>query len=301
MIVRPPAEDDFDEVLALLQATDEADVGEVEWGAGELREDWDRCEDAWVVEVDGRVAAYATLEDRGGGRLVADGYVHPELRGRGLGTELLRVTEQRARSVRGEDEPAYLQNAAVHDACTAKLSESHGYVPVRHFFRMLIEHDHEPEPAVVPDDVDIRPYRHPEEARALYEAVEDAFADHWQHHRRSFEEWSRRRLERPDFDPTLCWVAVAGDELAGAAMCDWKHEGDWGWVGILGVRGDYRRRGIAEALLRTAFVEFWRRGEHRVALGVDAQNPTGATRLYEHVGMRVLWTAVVYEKELRCD
>ena len=47
------------------------------------------------------------------------------------------------------------------------------------------------------------------------------------------------------------------------------------------------------------FAEFFRRGERRVALGVDAQNETGATRLYERLGMRTLWEAAVWEKELR--
>lgn len=87
-------------------------------------------------------------------------------------------------------------------------------------------------------------------------------------------------------------------ELVGAILCDWKRYGDWGWVANVGVRGPWRGRGIGEALLRTAFSEFWRAGERRVALGVDADNPTGATRLYERVGMRVLWQATVFEKTL---
>jgi len=52
------------------------------------------------------------------------------------------------------------------------------------------------------------------------------------------------------------------------------------------------------ALLHHAFTEFWRRGERAVALGVDAENPTGATRLYERAGMHMLFDAVVYEKQL---
>ena len=51
--------------------------------------------------------------------------------------------------------------------------------------------------------------------------------------------------------------------------------------------------------MKTAFAEFWRRGERRVGLGVDAESPTGATRVYERAGMRTLWHAIVYEKELR--
>jgi mycothiol synthase len=93
-------------------------------------------------------------------------------------------------------------------------------------------------------------------------------------------------------------VALDGDAIGGAAVCGWKEWGDWGWVGTLGVLPSHRGRGLGEALLLTAFAEFWRRGERRVALGVAADNPS-ATRLYERAGMRVLYTIVLYEKELR--
>ena len=72
---------------------------ESDWTAETLREYWDEfdlAEDAWVVELDGRVAGYADFEAREGGRLLGDGYVHPELRNRGVGSELLRLTEERA-------------------------------------------------------------------------------------------------------------------------------------------------------------------------------------------------------------
>jgi ribosomal protein S18 acetylase RimI-like enzyme len=88
-----------------------------------------------------------------------------------------------------------------------------------------------------------------------------------------------------------------------------RHPAQADLAGVLGLvraadeavleESDWRRRGIGEALLATVFAEFFRRGEHRVALGVDAENPTGATRLYERVGMRRFWEAVVYEKEIR--
>ena len=58
-------------------------------------------------------------------------------------------------------------------------------------------------------------------------------------------------------------------------------------------------RGLGLALLRESFRRFRETGETVVALGVDADNPTGATRLYERAGMRVLWQADVWEKELR--
>jgi mycothiol synthase len=47
-----------------------------------------------------------------------------------------------------------------------------------------------------------------------------------------------------------------------------------------------------------SFREFHRRGQRRVGLGVDAENPTGATKLYESVGMVVDSEQVVWEKKL---
>ena len=73
---------------------------------------------------------------------------------------------------------------------------------------------------------------------------------------------------------------------------------DMGWVNALGVRTSRRRRGLGELLLRTAFAEFARRGETRVGLGVDTENETGATRLYERVGMRVAFRTNVFRKDL---
>ncbi len=73
------------------------------------------------------------------------------------------------------------------------------------------------------------------------------------------------------------------------------------WVNILAVRRPWRRQGLGMALLRQAFGEFYRRGIRQVALGVDAENITGATRLYARAGMRVTRQYARYEKMLRPD
>ena len=73
---------------------------------------------------------------------------------------------------------------------------------------------------------------------------------------------------------------------------------DEGWVRLVGVRPAWRRRGIATALLGTAFREFWRRGYARVELGVDPGSVHGAQRLYERAGMRVAFELAKYQKAL---
>jgi ribosomal protein S18 acetylase RimI-like enzyme len=74
-----------------------------------------------------------------------------------------------------------------------------------------------------------------------------------------------------------------------------------GWVDGLCVRRPWRKRGLGLALLLHSYGMFHERGKLRVGLGVDAENITGALRLYEKAGMHSdpNRTYVVYEKELR--
>jgi mycothiol synthase len=298
--VRRPTEADGPAVAELLRAVEIADTGEAEWDERQLREHWRQLElgrDAWIVELDGRIAGYADLEERQeGSRMVSDGYVHPDLNGRGVGSELLRLLEEEARArtedVRGR---VYLRNATTAEADELYLDR--GFRTIRRFRRMAVDLAAAPEPHA-PEGVTIRALR-PGEERAVHELLEEAFAADWEHERRTFDAYAERTFARADYDPTLCAVAEAEGALAGASLNWWKEMGDWGWIGTIGVRPIFRGRGIGEALVRWTFAEFFRRGERRVALGVDAQNESGATRLYERLGMRVLWEAKVWEKELR--
>ncbi len=92
-------------------------------------------------------------------------------------------------------------------------------------------------------------------------------------------------------------VAWDGDEIAGLSLCRSSEGGDpdLGWVDILAVRRPWRRRGLALALLLHSFHELRARGRPRVGLGVDAENLTGAVRLYERAGMAPTQQHDVYE------
>lgn len=293
MIVRPPTAGDVDAVAALLAAYDAANGAPPDTSADDLREEWaelDLERDAWLFELDGRLAGYACVFGRPG-KWSTDGYVHPELRGRGVGTEILRRAEARARELGAEE----LRNATLHaDEAGKALFEANGYAFRRAFLRMEIGLEDEPLEPRLPDGLVLEAPR-PGDERAIHDVVEDSFADHWEHAPYSFEDWSRRRLDGADL--SLWRVVRDGDELAAVALNEWKRFGA-GWVATLGTRRAYRRRGLGEALLLASFREFRRRGETVVRLGVDSESPTGAVRLYERVGMQVVWRADVYGKEL---
>jgi mycothiol synthase len=306
VIVTRPTLERLSEALALLQLSDAAIWGESDWTESDLREEWDRIDlerDAWLVEADGRLAGVAQLLDFRGGRFIGDAYVHPELTGRGIGTRLLELLEERAREREDEwpDEERIVVDSAhlVGDDRAPELFRRRGFVRVRSFFRMVTDVTAEPPAPEWPEGAELRPFDVERDGRALHAAMEEAFAREWSHVAQPYEAWRERAFVVPRVDPSLVPVVWVGDEVVAFSLNYAKRNGDWGWIGTLGVREAWRRRGLGLALLHESFRRFRSRGETTVALGVDVENPTGATRLYERAGMTVLWQADVWEKELR--
>jgi len=219
---------------------------------------------------------------------VAAGIVHPRAKGRGLGTELLERNEGRAR----ERSAARIHQFALgKDTAAHELMERHGYTDVRHFYEMVIELSEPPELT----DVPVETYAE-DDARAFHAALDEAFQDHWEHHSLAFDEWWERHTSKPDYDPSLWFLIRDGGEVA--AVVRNESRGGGGYVAAIGVRRPWRGKGYAKALLLRTFREFYDRGQRRVTLGVDASSPTGATHLYERVGMEVEQENIVFEKTL---
>ena len=222
------------------------------------------------------------------------GDVHPELRSRGLGTALLELVEARA----GELGAAAVRNDVfARDQGAISLLESRGYRPVRRYYEMRIDlGDAAPPEPTWPDGLTVAPFRDGD-GPAFHEAFAEAFSEEWGATRMEYDEWRRARLEADDFEPELWSIVRDGDEIAAVARCDAYRYGG-GWVAGLGVRKQWRKRGLGLALLQRTFRLFHERGERSVGLGVDSENPTGATRLYERAGMHVETETVTFEKTL---
>ena len=153
-------------------------------------------------------------------------------------------------------------------------------------------------PAVTfPDSIELRPFVKDEHAIAVWQADNEVFRDHWGSHDSTFEDWAHRKFGNPNFDPTLWMIAWDGDQIAGFSQNRFRK--GIGWIGTIGVRRPWRKKGLGLALLQHSFGEFYKRGTTTIGLGVDASNPTGATRLYQRAGMYVASEFATYEKELR--
>ena len=310
--------EDLQAVVEVIRAYDQQQEGETHETAESWLHQWQRpgfdlVNDAWVVIAPGqkganvsgteeRIVGYQELWNRAEHSVLSgDGYVHPEFNSLGIGTTMLRLEEARAREHLALAPPqnrVILHNGvAGSDPAAQELHENEGYQPVRYFWQMGIHMSEPPPEPAWPQGFHLERITRGENERQAFDAFEDAFREHWGYTPWDFDWWCERMLENENSDPDLRYVVLDGDQIAGGVLREYRQE--IGWVSQLAVRQPWRRRGLGLALLLHAFGEFYRRGTTTVRLGVDAANPTGATRLYEKAGMQVLHKYIVYEKELR--
>ena len=297
MTLRPPREDEFDATLALLNAAQLATYGEADVTADELRT-WlttptvDPARDVRVLEQDGRLLAYVDA-DKDSTRWWSDVKVHPDADATAIVPELIAWLEQRARNG-----TLRVWTGATDERMLGAFKRL-GFVEQRHSYRMEIALDEAPRAPAWPDGIDVRTFR-PNEERLAYDVTREVWRDMSDPFEETFDEWRHWTTAREGFDPSLWFFAEAGGEVVGFSFCKQDDtDASAGYVGWLGVRRPWRRRGLGEALLLHSFAEFRKRGYTRATLGVDAASPTGATRLYERAGMRVYRDTVFLERPVR--
>jgi mycothiol synthase len=306
--VRAPRPDEVAEVARVINEASRSEYGADDVNEAEI-ERWfsqpgtDVERDVFVVEEGGRPAAYADVGEDGetGRQFWLDVRLPPEA-SEAAGEALLAAAERRAvelAAAKPGGEQRLIAGAWSANGRLNRLIERANFRLYRHSFRMVIDLDAEIAKPTFPDDLTVRAFQ-PDDEEAVFEAVDEAFRDSWDHVPSSYDEWRHWTVGRDDFDPSLWWLVLDGPEIAGFALCrPHETESDMGWVSSLGVRRPWRRRGIARALLLTSFHEFRRRGFARAGLGVDAESMTGAHLLYERAGMRQVRRYDLYEKDLR--
>jgi ribosomal protein S18 acetylase RimI-like enzyme len=183
------------------------------------------------------------------------------------------------------------------DGPARELLEGAGYVIDRHFWHMWLDLTGELAPPSVPAGFELREFDMERDQEAVHGVLTQAFAGHYGYPTTPtpFVEW-QAQLGTPAYETGLWLVATRGDDVV-AALTRRELLGE-GWIQELGVLREHRGRGLGAALLTHAFHAFEAEGLRAAALNVDAANETGATALYERVGMKVRRQWDLYRKML---
>lgn len=312
---RPATVADARGIWELFLAADAADGSRRAGTLADMRREFEDPETDFAQDsllaltADGQVAAVAVvyLVPQAVTKIVAFlwGGVHPQHRRRGLGHFLLQWQEARACAKMAERQEALPRLLRVscyedeHDRIA--LFRRHGFEPYRYFYQMrrdLGQPIPEPEPAA---DWRIVNWS-PERDLQVLAAYNEAFGDHWGFQPQSEAHWRLFVVGSESFRGDLSFLALAGEEVAGFAICFHSPEENErqgireAWVGLLGVRRPWRRRGVGTALLCRALQAFRAVGMDYAALGVDSESPTGALSLYERLGFVPVRRSIAFGK-----
>lgn len=261
----------------------------------------------------GVIRAYGRIsKNPDGDKAHGFGCVDPAWQRRGVGTALLGWLEQKTRQRFAEDAaggappvaPRLRIGTEQQHTHQAKLLESAGYTVVRYFNEMHRSLD-QPLPTKVLGSglvLDVMAAERHEQVRLAHN---ETFRDHWGSEPRDEDSWSFT-VNRPHARPDLSTVVIdaASGTVAGYQLA--SHDPDLaarrgfreGYTELLGVRREYRGRGIAQALLADAMHRFTAAGMDVASLDVDSENPTGALALYTGMGYRAVNTSMAWDKPL---
>lgn len=235
------------------------------------------------------------------------GCMHPDYRRQGIGRVLYEAGEanflKRAQAQLSTDKPIFAQRYLLTGMTgNVALMTAEHYRLIRSSYRMTIPLNQPFEAWPLPEGITLRPFDRERDARAVYEAEQEAFIQSGDTSvQDTFEGWSKHFFDRADFNPNLWLIAYQGNQIAGVCI-----NMPWGtdqpgtvWINRLGVRIPWRKRGLGMALLKNSFYTLQQHGYTRASLGVRAENTTNPVALYERAGMEIYSQYDTYRKIFR--
>lgn len=310
LTIRPPTWDDVTAAADLFNAYFQDSIGVSLYVPERLGHVWERpgfslANDARVVETRaGRLVGYLGLWN------ITPPYtkntmafrIHPDFKGRGIGTTLTHWAEDRAHDLLTKapfGTSVRIETGIHHDDSASKaFLEGLGYRVSHHYWRMVLELSAPPVVEPLPSGFRIITHAQHPDQWAVYVAEEEAWGHIPTQH--GFQEWLTRETTDEFYDPSLWFLVMAGDEIAALALTQAGLPENLrvGYVRSVGVRPAWRRRGLGLGLLQHAFAELFARNKRLLVLDVNAATQQGATRLYEKAGMQVLRQIDTYSKVL---
>ncbi|WP_427017223.1 GNAT family N-acetyltransferase [Pseudarthrobacter sp. P1] len=242
-----------------------------------------------------------------GAKALVAGGVDPDFRRRGLGTAVLRWSVAQAGRRFADDgggAPLVRAFAEESNTGTSALLAAGGFAVVRWFTEMNRPLSGGLPAVELAEGLRIVPFG-PGLSEQVRLAHNEAFADHWGSEPRDEEAWGfvvNHEQSRPDWSTAVLDEAtgeMVAYQLASYDPAVLANEGrDEGYTELLGVRRQWRGRGLARALLADAMARFKASGMDHASLGVDTENPSGALGIYQRMGYTATHRSMAWDKAL---
>jgi mycothiol synthase len=228
-----------------------------------------------------------------------EGWVHPDWRRIGIGTALLTAVESCVQLISPDGEITLTGRTYDDIPGAALLFQRRGYEEIRRFYVMSMSLGEQQFEAGSLTGIVLRPFREGD-LHALVEAENEIFAGHWGSQPKTPQVWRRDMMELRPYDPKLWVLAWDGDRVVGECLCHASRESgpNDGWVAIVGVRREWRGRGLGQIVLTEGLRRLQQAGLVSAALHVDAEN-LPALNLYQRMGMEISRTRVHFAKDVR--
>ncbi|QOR68103.1 GNAT family N-acetyltransferase [Cytobacillus suaedae] len=299
--VRSPIMEDASAVTDFVSIVDIDEFGFPDIEIQDVIDLWNELpinKNVWIIELKDskHIVGYGFIEESGEDSLYSSAFVHPQFKGKGIGTSLLELIDIRAKEIRSIKEKSLKLDNVIPATNTnaINLLESRDYQFNRLYQRMRIDMDTMPESVSLPQDITIRPYQHELDAVRLHATHQETFKDTRDFSPQPYDEWIKQK-STANYDQTLWFVAYAGDELVGFIICK-LFDGEHIYVDRLGVKRPWRKHGIGLSLINTVFRESYQRGNKTVLISVDSNSLTKANLLYEQAGFKTVFKVAAFQK-----
>ena len=303
-------------MIAILEATNKADREERAITLADLKHDYehlthsDPAKDMLFAEINNVPIAYSRVEwwqEEDPNHRIYSLFVNlvPGWRDKGIEEAMIHWCQRRLKQIAEEhpqDSKRFFQTYSNGFKLRYNsILESLGYEPARYFIEMSRSLENIPE-AELPEGIEARPVLE-QDQHAVWKASVEAFRDHWGFSEPTEEDYKSYRGSKY-FQPEFWQVAWDGDKIVSSVMnyiekdYNKKFNKKRGWTENISTLRDWRRRGIAKALIVRSMHMHKAKGMTEVGLGVDTNNPNGALKLYQSLGYEKDKTMITYRKEM---
>ena len=261
------------------------------------------AQDVWVAESDGTLVGYGVALEQPSQNCTIYVVVHPDHRRKGLGTQLLALTLNRAREVGAKNILVY---ANQHNQASDLFLKHHEFEEVGSSGSLKLGAEAETPPAEFPEGFSLKKYSEVNDPLILLEALDDCYLGMWGHQhsdKRSEEEQkSPRFLQYYDANDILL-LFDEQDSIFG--ICSLKSQGKReasGELSVLldgpGIIQEYREQDYQRPRVLAGIQHLRKKGTRPITLEFWGDNEN-TLNIYRSLGFEMVNRYIAYHKELQ--